>query len=512
MSREKNENSYSITIQNKEIYDFYQEHDLDFESMNIAFLEILKKLYSDRDNSLNTSLATKILENISLLNSNFQSIQDKQRESINEISLKLNDSRKQYMEDIKLIMTSNSVEYISPLIKEANSALLDKTSLLIQENLPKNNESLSKLIESNHKLLHSHITTETTKLLSSSLDIKSIEDFLSKINQSMNQSQHTLTTLISSSENRIETKINDNERKMNEMKQLFTEKFTEHSSTQTTLQNNIAEVLKKFEKSSTKGNISEHIIQNILLSLYPSAQVDHVGNEQKETGDILLIRENKPKILIENKDHESKNVPKPDVDKFIRDCDFQDCCGIMLAQHRGIANKEHFEIQVHNGNILLYVHHVNFDTEKIKTAIDIVENFKVKLDEISQNEHEYSIEKDLLEEINREFALYATQRLNMIRTIKDFSDKMTLSLNELKMPSLEKYLSCHFALSSNQTENICPDCGTIVKKSIKQHLRYCNGKREKEEDTDSISVCVEIPPSPFLSNGTPPKIKRNKKI
>jgi predicted RNA-binding Zn-ribbon protein involved in translation (DUF1610 family) len=141
-----------------------------------------------------------------------------------------------------------------------------------------------------------------------------------------------------------------------------------------------------------------------------------------------------------------------------------------------------------------------------------VENFKIKLDEISQNEHEYSIEKDLLEEINREFALYATQRLNMIRTIKDFSDKMTLSLNELKMPSLEKYLSCHFALSSsNQTDNnICPDCGTIVKKSIKQHLRYCNGKREKIEYTavaETSSICVEVPP--FLSKST--EITENKK-
>ena len=84
----------------------------------------------------------------------------------------------------------------------------------------------------------------------------------------------------------------------------------------------------------------------------------------KEKGDILFMRQGKPKILIENKDHDSCNVPKHDVEKFIRDCDIQNCCGIMLAQNTGITHKKNFEIQVNNGNVLLYVTNVNFDVDK----------------------------------------------------------------------------------------------------------------------------------------------------
>lgn len=56
--------------------------------------------------------------------------------------------------------------------------------------------------------------------------------------------------------------------------------------------------------------ISLNILPIIFYPLYPCAQIEHVGNEQKESGDIMIIRNNKPKILIENKDHDSKNVTK----------------------------------------------------------------------------------------------------------------------------------------------------------------------------------------------------------
>ena len=40
----------------------------------------------------------------------------------------------------------------------------------------------------------------------------------------------------------------------------------------------------------------------------------------------------------------------------------------MFAQNRGIANKENFEIQINNGNILLYVHNVKFDSATMSSC------------------------------------------------------------------------------------------------------------------------------------------------
>ena len=386
---------------------------------------------------------------------------------------------------------------------------MDKTSLLLNEILPKNQELLTKDIFSYLHQFQTSLSSETNKLLSSSLDKNTIDDFIKNMNLSFGQSQQTLTTIISSSETRIENRLSETERKMNEIKEIS----TLNQSSQQLLQSNVSEILRKFEKGSTKGNISEHITYNILLSLFPCATIDHVGNEQKETGDIILIRNNKPKILIENKDHDTKNVTKPEVDKFIRDCEIQNCCGIMFAQHRGICNKENFELQIHKGNVLLYVHNVNFDNEKIKNAIEVVENFKMKLDEININESDCIIEQSVLEQINKEYVEYINQKNIMVKLLKDFGEKMISSINELKMPTLDKYLSSRFAFSTIQNNNTCKYCELHVPKSINSHLRYCSAKKaydllhpsEVTSDDGSLSesLAIEIPKNIVVSRASP---------
>lgn len=497
--------NYILTVNNKEVFDFYNKYSLDFENMNIIFVNILKKLISNMDTSFNSNLAAKLLENVSQLTSKIDSIGNNickyQSDISSLLTIKFSEYRKEYMDDLKLILLSNNVEHISPLIKETNISLLDKTTNMINDLIPKTHDSLSKDINHNFKMLQSSITAETSKLLNSSLDKKTIDDFLNNINSTMGQTHHTLTTLISSSENRIETKLLESDKKITEIKQIF----AENNSSQQILQNNVSEMLKKFEKGVGKGNISEHVTYNILLSLFPCAQVDHVGNEQKETGDIILMRNNKPKILIENKDHDSKNVPKHEVEKFIRDCEIQNCSGIMLAQHRGITNKQNFEIQINNENVLLYVHEVNFDVDKIKTAIEIVENFKIKLDEVIVKEDGCTIEKDVLEDINKEFVSYVNQKYVLLKLVKDFNEKMNLSINELKMPNLEKYLSSRFAFSTNQADNMCKYCEKFIPKSMSQHYRYCSAKKDFDfkngivsSDAENVIEHVELPVPPLI--------------
>jgi hypothetical protein len=430
--------NYTLSLTNKKVFDFYQNSNIDFENTNILFIEILKKLQLNLDSSFNSNIASQLLDKFSTLSNKVDSLQT-------NVSSLLNDSltsyKKDFVTDLKLILTSNNVEQITPLIKESSLHLLERTTNIINELIPKNNSYFQKDIQNNMNILQTSLTTETNKLLNSTLDKRTIDEFLNNITSSVGQSQQTFSSLINSSEQRIESRLTDSNNKMNEMKQIF----TENNYSQQILQQNVTEILKKFEKGTGKGNISEHVTYNIILSLFPCAQIDHVGNEQKETGDIILVRPNKPKILIENKDHDSKNVPKHEVDKFIRDCEVQNCCGIMLAQHRGITNKQNFEIQINNGNVLLYVHEVNFDVDKIKTAVEIVENFKIKLDELDVKEDGCVIENELLEYINKEFIQYTNQKYTLLKLVRDFNEKMNASLQELKMPNLEKYLSSRFA-------------------------------------------------------------------
>ena len=465
--------NFELIINNKEIFDFYKTYNLDFESINLIFLDILKKIMINLDTSMNSNVVSNLLSQMKVMDNKIESINTSLIKCQADLTIiftsKLTEYRRDYMEDLKMVVTSNNTLFVERMIKDANETLLNKTSTIINELIPKNNESLVRDLNTQFQVFQGSLLNETNKLLSSSLDKNTIEMFLTTITQTFGQSQHVLTNLISNSESKLENKINDAHQKMNDIKDIS----SLNSSSQKILQDNVSEILKKFENGSSKGNISEHITYNILLTLFPCAQIEHVGNDQKETGDIILIRNNKPKILIENKDHDSKNVPKHEIDKFIRDCEIQDCCGIMFAQHRGISNKENFELQIHNKNVLLYVHEVNFDNHKIKTAVEIVEHFKLKLDELTFNNNDFVIDNDTLEEINKDFTHYISQKNNMIKLLKDFNDKMVASINELKMPALEKYLSSKFAYSFNQNDNICSYCEKYVPKSLAQHLRYC---------------------------------------
>jgi hypothetical protein len=452
------DSEHRLTIDNRELFYFYKQHGLDFEEMNIMYMNILRKLLSCKDSS--SSISSLLIDKFNSLDGKIELITKSNTDVADAVELKLNESRKEYTDNMKQILVMNNVEHIAPLVKENNSMLLDRTSLIMNELIPKNNDILSKDIQNNIQSLHTTIINETSKINSSSVDKKMIDDMMHNIMRTF-------------------------EIKINEIKEMSSANI---SSSQL-LQTNVTDMLKKFEKSNTKGAVSECIVYNILLSLFPCAQIDHVGGEQKETGDIMIIRDDKPKLLIENKDHDSKNIPRHEVDKFIRDCEIQNCCGIMFAQHRGISNKKNFELNINNGNVLLYVHEVNFDREKIKLAIDVVEHFKMKIDETFNNDADCVIDKDVLIEINRDFTNYVSQKHNMMKLLKEFNEKMGSSINELKLPALEKYLSSKFATSSSaQINNVCKYCEKAVNKSILQHYRYCQAKKDFDEKSDSNAL------------------------
>lgn len=349
--------------------------------------------------------------------------------------------------------------------------------------VPKNNDSLLNQIRENIKGFHNSINEDTNKLLNSTLNQKSLDDFIHTIENKFSSSQQLINSIINASEQRLDIKVDDIREKMCDIR--------ENSSRQ---QNIVSDLLKKMEISSVKGACSENILFNILQSLYPSGQIDNVG-QQKETGDIMLTRKNKPTILIENKNW-NKNVVQEEVKKFIRDVETQNCCGLFLSQNFGIANKENFEININNGNILLYVHEVNNDAEKIKIAIDIIDNFKIKLDECCSNNDGYTIDKEILDEINKEYQLFTSQKLSQIKNIKDFSTKMVKQIEDTQLTVLDKFLCTKYAFSSSKY--VCEYCEFIAKnqQAMSAHKRGCKLKNTALTDTEVITesnIIIEIP-------------------
>jgi hypothetical protein len=290
-----------------------------------------------------------------------------------------------------MILSSNIADKIAPLIKESNGTVLDKTQLLLTELVPKNNESLSRQINDNIKSFCTSISDEISKT--------------SKQYDGEMLSQSSLDNFIKTIDAKFSNVIDSTRKMVDSNKDATLSQLSNISSSQIALQTEVKDVLKKMENSSSKGKMSENIVLNILRGLFPSAEIEYVGS-QKESGDIMIHRKDRQRILVENKCYESRQVTSEQVKKFIHDVDTQNCSGLFLSQEGGIVNKDNFEINIHNRNVLLYIHNVNYDPEIIKIAIDIIDSFKTKLDEITLTD-DYPISKDTLEEINRENQLFA---------------------------------------------------------------------------------------------------------
>jgi hypothetical protein len=467
---------YILSVKNKDIWEFYDKHKhLNFEDMNLVLIDILEQLFESANPSLNTNIASQLIDNMKLIQNQVSTVTEmfskSQHEMNTNFTLKFMEFKKDYIEDLKMILSNNTSDKLAPIIRDYNDTLLDKTRIMINEIIPKNHETLSKEIENSIKLLHSSIHQDTTSFMKSTINKENLDQFVNSLEEKFSKtilsSQNIFNSLITSSENRLDSRLS-------ELKDIS----KSNNTTQNVLQNNITDLLKKMENSSSKGKISENLLFNILLSLYPTAQIDFVGTT-KETGDIILTRKDKPTILFENKNYD-KNVIQEEVKKFLRDVEQQNCSGIMLAQHYGITNKENFEIEIHNNNVLVYLHKVEYDADKIKAAVDIIDYFKSTLDNSGTIVGDtLSIDKDILDDINKEYQLFIASKLSHIKTIKDFQQKLISQAEDFKLPNLEQYLSKLYASSSSKND-VCEYCNYVAKNSraLVAHYRGCIQKKQ----------------------------------
>ena len=385
-----------ITLKNKRVYEFYKNHpSISFETMNILVVDLLEKLMQNSQPTLDQTLASSILEEMTKVK---QQLAQTETQLNQQLLSKMVEMKKDYMSDLHLVINNNTTDKVAPIVQQYNESLQDKIKILIHDLLPKTQEGVSKEITSSLKELQLNIQRETSGLTKDTITKKTLEEFVSSIDnkfaKSLVSSQTFLNTMITSTEQRITQKVGEGQQKVDNMESEI--KLSQVQ--QKVLQSNINDLLRKFENSSAKGKISENIMEHVLHNLYPTAQVDLVGTT-KETGDIMLYRDSKPTILFENKNYD-KNVVQEEVKKFLRDIEMQNCCGIMCAQHYGIANKENFHIDVHNGNVLLYLHAVEYNPEKLKTAVEIIDHFKSTMEDLECGEDVIQFEKETLDTIN----------------------------------------------------------------------------------------------------------------
>jgi hypothetical protein len=497
MSKTKNE---EFKTNNQKIVNFYNEHpNIDFEQSNLLLVGFLDKMFNHVTDDLDSNINSQIL---SYLQSSKQEIYDLKSsvevmsntlskvslETVQNINVQLGQIKKDYIEEVKNMITTGNIttsDKISTFIDKSNSQLLDRTTLVLNDTIPKTQDLLQirirESIENQLKELHQQLTIQTSDVLKASSGEQQVQDFLNnfdvKYSNMLQTIQSPLFSYVSASEERITNNINT-----------IKEMSINSCSSQSVVQDELKLFLSKYNASSNKGKYGENNLFSVLSSLFPSSEItDTTGT--KASGDFIMKRMDKPTILFENKDY-AHNINKDEVAKFIRDVETQNMNGVFMSQYSGISFKNNYHIDINKGNILVYIQFCEYSPDKIRIATDIIDYLSSKVEELNLGETN-NIPKQVLDDINDEYQIFLSQKETMIMTLRDFQKKMNTQIDAIKLPSLDKYLITKYAYVQNRNFgcDICKNFTGSSKQSLSAHQRGC---RKKNLSNSVVEPTIEV--------------------
>ena len=456
----------NITITNKTIIRFFKENPhLNVENINLVFIDILKQLSSNLSSKIDTTVTAQILSIVTDMKGELYKINS-------DITTKLNDTRKDYISDIKTLFSHSELstqEKINHILEKSNDSLLAKTSVLMNSIIPNGNEKNYTNIENCIKQFFTSISEDTKQLLRMN-KIENCEGIVENIDKSINKMfsniQQSLFNAIQSSETRTFTSI-----------QQVNDTITLQKQIHENLSVELNTFLNKYKSNSAvKGTVSECELYSLLQKVLPHDFLVRCSSEACAC-DIRLTRRDKrlPNILFENKDY-TATVNTDEIEKFERDLKLQRCHGIFISQNSPIAYKENFHIDIINNIIHLYIPNACYDFEKIKLAINVVDSLSEKLNLVvlDPDEEVYELSIDDFENLKKEYCEFANKKSEMLDMIKMITKQLSDKMECIQLPVLKK-----LTVGNTESKNmgiICSLCNKFNAKnkaSLGAHMKHC---------------------------------------
>ncbi len=462
-----NKTNHVVKINNKRIFDYYNANpDVNIGSMNLVLLDFMEQIGNDMTRLLNNNATGEILNSVREIKKQISSIND-------NMILKLHEHNISFLETTKMVigMSSNeNTDKIIQLLNKNTESFIERINISI----PKTQEDTNKKIQDNLSSFQKSINDDIKTFLSSSNSENTLKDFISTLDSKIQTMQQPIYTFISSNQDQLNTKLTS-----------LKEDSIINKNTNEKVINELSDFLGKYKSSSQfKGACSENMLESILNKMYTTGEIINT-TALKASGDFIVKREGKQNVLVENKNYES-NVNLDEIKKFLRDINEQKCNGIMMSQHSGIVSKPNGFIEVHDGKVLVYLHHVEYSPDKIKMAIDIIDNLSEKLEAISNIEENNGlvIKKDVLDRINEQFQIFLNQKELVLTTIKEMNKKLLTQVEDMKLPDLSLYLNDKYASIQNQ-QFCCELCNLPFqnKRSLAAHKKIHKIKGTDEEIT-----------------------------
>lgn len=293
-------------------------------------------------------------------------------------------------------------------------------------------------------------------------------DLQSQINKERDSSElkHIFENFRDRIENLNNQKLNDIDRKnleiFSNIQTTFEKSLDSHQINNkiVSIESTLSSINENFSNNSAKkGQVAETVLFNVLTESFPDTEVLDTSH-QANSGDIQLLREDKTTILIDSKNFGSKTVPKRDLDKFYSDIQQNNCSGILCNAFGGIANKQHFEIDIVDKNIIVFIHSHQFDSNLFRLATNIIYNLHQELKD-KQNDC-IILDQRLYQNIKIEYNYYIQtfrHHLDIIKSNVNSLSQLSFTLLDnffkRKATNVElKQFSCHICSAQLSTDKI----------------------------------------------------------
>jgi len=462
-----------IEISNTKIVKFYEKHPhINIESINLIFIDLLDKLLHNVGENMNLhdeilSAVQENTHNISDLKHSFLSLKETvsstNSDNYSKILNQLIELKRDYVEDVKNIVQVNTFDKIAPLIDKSNSTLVDKTTLILNDVIPKSQtifySQISDIIHSFQKSI-----TEDSKNPSINSMKEFVNNFEIKSSLMLQNLQQPIYSYISASEDRITNSINS-------LKDGNSNTLLNNQ----TIINELADILSEVRKKDSVSHMPTNQMSGVLTKLYNTAEIS-VQNPVGPPGIILMKRIRKTNILVQSKDID-ENVGTEDINHFMNLIEEHNCNGIFVSQKSGIATKKNYHLEVHNNNVIVFIHNCEYSPSKMELAISNIDNLSAKLRQYQgKTGDDCSIPKDVLDTINNEYQLFISQKTAIIDVFKESQRKVLAQIDELRFPSLDKFLSTKYCAPIQKPGLKCDLCKSFSANNLKAlaaHKRGC---------------------------------------
>jgi len=465
-----------IIITDKNVCSFYKEHPyIDVNSINRLCVELLNSAINNSDVSTTNTFHQKILSEISENNRTVSLLHDTltsiKSDNLHSFITEMTDIKDDYLDELKTMVITETTDKITTIMEANNSNLLNKTVDVIRTIIPNIN---AKQFEEINRSLYSFqkaIAGDTQTLLKS-VDTHSLKDYMNnfeiKSSLMLQNIQQPILSSITASEERITNNVNS-----------VKDNIATTEETHKTMFHNMSSALNNEKSKSNIENITNNHFVSFLTKSFASADISSklFGMNTPTT---VMKRIRKPDVLIHNYELDT-NVSSDEMASFMNVLSDENKCGILISQYSGISNKNDFQIEFHNNNVIIFIHNSEYSNHKIEAAVNIIDHLYFKLQQFNKTgiNDDFTIPKDVLEIINNEYQMFMTQKLAVIDVLKESQKKVIAQIDEIKFPSLDKYLSGKYSAPIIKTGLKCDICKCYSANNLKAlaaHKRGCMRK------------------------------------